>query len=345
MAYPEKSYYDILGVPRNATDEQIRTAYREQIRFFHPDVFQGSPEIAKEKSQELNEAYSVLSDHEKRAAYDEWLKARDFQREQARQREEERRRQTEEQQRRAAEEKERQAQEEARRRAQQKAEEEAAWRAKQAQQEEEDCQAAEKKAAAATPTKKRISGGMLILSLLLAASVAFGVKTSNDLRAERDALQEELNTAEAFIVEIAEENVMTIDLLAFYKQAEEACDRLYSTYKDFAWSIGVYTTIEGADEMRASSREQMETALQQAEEYYSACEEWGIASGEDAMLMAELRRLTEKALSNMETLEMNDSQQYWYVIEQNSIEDSLDALVAKYEARGYYWELYNGFDE
>lgn len=89
MSYPEKSYYDTLGVPRNATDSQIKAAYRAQIKYFHPDVFQGNPEVAKAKSLELNEAYSVLIDHEKRDKYDFWLKVKDYQRAQAQQREQE----------------------------------------------------------------------------------------------------------------------------------------------------------------------------------------------------------------------------------------------------------------
>lgn len=69
-----KTYYDILGVPEDASIEEIKKAYRDQIRFFHPDVFEGSPEIANEKAAELNEAYRVLSNPEERAKYDYWLK-------------------------------------------------------------------------------------------------------------------------------------------------------------------------------------------------------------------------------------------------------------------------------
>lgn len=64
------TFYDILGVPQNATFEQIKKAYREQIKFFHPDVFQENPEIARIKTLELNEAYATLSNANKRAAYD-----------------------------------------------------------------------------------------------------------------------------------------------------------------------------------------------------------------------------------------------------------------------------------
>ena len=67
------TYYDILGVPRSASDEDIKRAYRNQVRFFHPDLFDGSEEVAKIKTQQLNEAYEVLSDHAKRAAYDSTL--------------------------------------------------------------------------------------------------------------------------------------------------------------------------------------------------------------------------------------------------------------------------------
>lgn len=71
------TYYDILGVPRYATTEQIKSAYREQMKFFHPDVFDGSPYVADVKSKQLNEAYAVLSVPAKRYEYDEKLYADD----------------------------------------------------------------------------------------------------------------------------------------------------------------------------------------------------------------------------------------------------------------------------
>ncbi len=74
MRYPEKSYYDSLGIPPNAHPEQIKRAYRQQMKFFHPDVFPGSPEIAESKSKELNEAYEVLSSFSKKHLYDSWLR-------------------------------------------------------------------------------------------------------------------------------------------------------------------------------------------------------------------------------------------------------------------------------
>lgn len=63
-----KDYYAILGVPRNATQEEIKRAYKRLARQYHPDVNK-SPE-AEEKFKEINEAYAVLSDPEKRRVYD-----------------------------------------------------------------------------------------------------------------------------------------------------------------------------------------------------------------------------------------------------------------------------------
>lgn len=71
------TYYDILGVPRYATPDQIRSAYREQMKFFHPDVFNGSPYVADVKAKQLNEAYAVLSSSSKRYVYDKNLYADD----------------------------------------------------------------------------------------------------------------------------------------------------------------------------------------------------------------------------------------------------------------------------
>lgn len=71
------TYYDILGVPRYATSDQIKTAYREQMKFFHPDVFDGSPYVADVKSKQLNEAYAILSSPPKRYEYDKKLYADD----------------------------------------------------------------------------------------------------------------------------------------------------------------------------------------------------------------------------------------------------------------------------
>ncbi len=64
-----KNYYEILGVPENASQEEIRKKYRELVRKYHPDINKNNPEAAK-KMAEINEAYQVLSDPKKRAQYD-----------------------------------------------------------------------------------------------------------------------------------------------------------------------------------------------------------------------------------------------------------------------------------
>src|SRR5271156_4647014 len=66
---PERDYYDILGVTRDATPEAIKKAYRGLARKFHPDVNPGD-KTAESKFKEVQQAYDLLSDAEKRAQYD-----------------------------------------------------------------------------------------------------------------------------------------------------------------------------------------------------------------------------------------------------------------------------------
>lgn len=73
MATAERDYYEVLGVPRNATQDDIKKAYRRLARQYHPDLHTGSRKTQmEEKFKELNAAYEVLSDPEKRKKYDQY---------------------------------------------------------------------------------------------------------------------------------------------------------------------------------------------------------------------------------------------------------------------------------
>jgi molecular chaperone DnaJ len=64
----KRDYYEVLGIPRNAAPDDVKGAFRKLARQYHPDVSQ--EDNAEEHFKEINEAYSVLSDPDKRAAYD-----------------------------------------------------------------------------------------------------------------------------------------------------------------------------------------------------------------------------------------------------------------------------------
>src|SRR5438445_10935712 len=65
-----KDYYAILGVPRNASEEDIKKAFRRLARQYHPDVAKDK-KAAEAKFKEINEAYEVLSDPDKRRRYEQ----------------------------------------------------------------------------------------------------------------------------------------------------------------------------------------------------------------------------------------------------------------------------------
>ena len=64
-----KDYYEVLGVSRNAPQKDIKKAYYQLAKKYHPDVNKDNPQAAK-KFQEASEAYEVLSDDQKRSQYD-----------------------------------------------------------------------------------------------------------------------------------------------------------------------------------------------------------------------------------------------------------------------------------
>ena len=71
MARNYKDYYKTLGVDRNASEKEIKSAYRKLARKYHPDVNPGD-KSAEEKFKEVSEAYEVLSDKDKRTKYDQF---------------------------------------------------------------------------------------------------------------------------------------------------------------------------------------------------------------------------------------------------------------------------------
>ena len=67
----KRDYYDVLGVQKGASDADIKKAYRQLAKKYHPDVNPGDKD-AEAKFKEVNEAYEVLSDPDKKAKYDQY---------------------------------------------------------------------------------------------------------------------------------------------------------------------------------------------------------------------------------------------------------------------------------
>jgi len=76
-----KDYYEVLGVPRTASEDDIKKSFRKLARQYHPDVAKDK-KVAEAKFKEINEAYEVLGDPAKRKKYDElgpnWKQGAEF---------------------------------------------------------------------------------------------------------------------------------------------------------------------------------------------------------------------------------------------------------------------------
>lgn len=68
----KSDYYDILGVTKTASEADLKKAYRKQAVEWHPDKHQDNKEAAEKRFKEINEAYQILSDKDKRSAYDQY---------------------------------------------------------------------------------------------------------------------------------------------------------------------------------------------------------------------------------------------------------------------------------
>lgn len=341
MSYPEKSYYDTLGIPRNAKADQIRVAYREQIKFFHPDVFQGSPEIAEAKTKELNEAYEHLIDPVKRDKYDFWLKAKDYQKAQSRQKAEEAARQAEKQ-RKEAEQQEKKAQ------ARETQEEPDQWDT--AQQKKDTCENAaeastsdaeeQREQPAANPeVKRKVPWGSLALAICLVASIAAGIWTNAQKKKELDETQTALEQVTADLSEVSQNAIILHEHRDFYKRTEECSAYLKDTFNDMYSLSSIYTSFGDPKSFRQNVKTRIQGDLELVENCYAECEELETITKDDTALLQDIQRLCGSALEYLE--QFGTAKPPVEEIMQKASSNAMDAIAVMYTARGYYWELTN----
>ena len=72
------NYYQILNLSQNASQQQIKSSYKKLVKQYHPDLYVGDKEFAEQKIKEINESYDILSNSEKKAEYDAYLKSLEY---------------------------------------------------------------------------------------------------------------------------------------------------------------------------------------------------------------------------------------------------------------------------
>lgn len=70
----QKTYYDILGIPANAADEDVKRAYRRLVLYWHPDTRSHDRTLSEDRIKEINEAFANLGNRQLRQRYDQILK-------------------------------------------------------------------------------------------------------------------------------------------------------------------------------------------------------------------------------------------------------------------------------
>ena len=71
------TYYDVLGVGKDASPDEIKTAYKNMLKAFHPDCYMGDRAFAEQQTRKVIDAYNILRDEKRRRDYDLWLAFRE----------------------------------------------------------------------------------------------------------------------------------------------------------------------------------------------------------------------------------------------------------------------------